>query len=64
MNAQKRHLKVAEHVREVNRLVAEKRAMYEAARVSRGFQSVQLRMCDCTELRSAWSVQWPALPHL
>ena len=36
MNAQKRRLKVAEHVREVNRLVAEKRAMYEAARVSRG----------------------------
>ena len=64
MNAQKQHLKVAEHVREVNRLVAEKRAMYEAARVSRGFQSVQLRMCNCTELRSAWSVQWPALPHL
>ena len=64
MNAQKRRLKVAEHVREVNRLVAEKRAMYEAARVSRGVQSVQLRMRDCAELRSAWSVQWPALTHL
>lgn len=34
MNAQKRRLKVAEHVREVNRLVAEKRAMYEAARAA------------------------------
>ena len=49
MNAQKRRLKVAEHVREVNRLVAEKRAMYEAARVSGG-QPVQLCVCDCAGL--------------
>ena len=34
MNAQKRRLKVAQHAREVERLIQEKREMYEAAMVS------------------------------
>ena len=34
MNAQKRRLKVAEHVREVDRLIQEKKDMYQAAMVS------------------------------
>lgn len=34
MNAQKRRLKVAEHAREVERLIQEKKQMYEAAMVS------------------------------
>ena len=33
MNAQKRRLKVAQHAREVERLIQEKREMYEAAMV-------------------------------
>lgn len=33
LNAQRRRIKVAEHAREVERLVAQKRAMYQAARV-------------------------------
>ncbi len=36
MNAQKRRLKVAEHAREVERLIQEKRQMYEAAMVRFG----------------------------
>lgn len=34
MNAQKRRIKVAQHAREVERLIQEKRAMFEAAMVS------------------------------
>ena len=34
MNAQKRRVKVAQHAREVERLIQEKRAMFEAAMVS------------------------------
>ena len=34
MNAQKRRIKVAEHAREVERLIQEKKQMYEAAMVS------------------------------
>ncbi len=34
MNAQKRRIKVAQHAREVERLIQEKREMYEAAMVS------------------------------
>ena len=33
MNAQKRRLKVAQHAREVERLIQQKREMYEAAMV-------------------------------
>lgn len=40
MNAMKRRIKVAEHLREVERLVEQKRAMYAAARVS------SLRGCE------------------
>ncbi len=45
MNAQKRRLKVAQHAREVERLIQEKREMYEAAMVSIHLFAVNLLSC-------------------
>ncbi len=42
MNAQKRRLKVAQHAREVERLIQEKREMFEAAMVSIQLHTVNL----------------------
>ncbi len=51
MNAQKRRLKVAQHAREVERLIQEKREMYEAAMVSIHLFAVNLlsyaELTDC-----------------
>lgn len=56
MNAQKRRLKVAEHAREVDRLVQEKKQMYEAAMVS-----IPAQLCvlcySCSRCGGNWHVK-------
>ena len=56
MNAQKRRIKVAQHAREVERLIQEKRAMFEAAMVS-NLKLVQALVFFC-------QVFYKALRHL
>lgn len=46
MNAQKRRIKVAQHAREVERLIQEKRAMFEAAMVG-ALSLVKVFARDC-----------------
>lgn len=63
MNAQKRRVKVAQHAREVERLIQEKREMYEAAMVSliteilTLMQFMYMCLADCHVVHAVPAVQ-------
>lgn len=63
MNAQKRRIKVAQHAREVERLIQEKRAMFEAAMVSTLSPGNLKKLCVEVPQLSVWCSFVKRLEH-